>query len=379
LERIRTSRTWVTALVLGTWLVSAVAIWVSTNYHPAADATVSLSLNEVQFQTDARKLFSNERQKEVLLGGIKSLVLNGDQLRSVINQKPSRDRNLAFSGSALSRCNFSNISFGELDNLEGQNHPTVRLMWNPEAGRKTISFSLHESLAASGTSQPSASDSRAGHFTCSDLTDQAGMTVDIYGDFSKAGGDTVRIVLGDDSQVDLTPESSTAFGDTQIHVLSTIDLRRIDPESKEPKSILLDPKNLKNEAVFSAPAKTVEFSSSDLLELEPSTSFYLRRVEVDNGIRAEFSGRLSDLRSGPGEGTIVTRMPSLFDHFKGQEVVWAMIASVAAAIIGILEKAGILPGEKKKVPTESNTAGAGTAAQHAAAGSRDADSPPREE
>lgn len=348
MERQRTSRKWVTALVLGTWLVSALAIWVSTTYHPSADATVSLSLNEVEFQTDTRKLFSNERQKEVLLGGIKSLVLNSDQLRSVINQKPRSGGNLAFGGSALSRCNFSNVSFGALDNLEGQNRPRVRLIWSPEAGSKTISLRLHESLTASGTSQPSAAGSRAGHFTCTDLTDQAGKNVDIDGDFSKAGGDTIQIVLGDDSQVDLTPESSTAFGDTQIRVLSTIDLRRVDPESKESKSVLLDPKDLKNEAVFSAPAKTVEFSSSDLLELEPSTSFYLRRVEVDNGIRAEFSGRLSDVRSGPGEGTMETRMPSLFDHLKGQEVVWAMIASVAAAIIGILEKAGILPGGKEK-------------------------------
>jgi hypothetical protein len=351
----RAIRPWIAAIVIGVWLLTAAFVWISTVIHPAANVDVSLSVSELRFRTDAHKFLGPAAQREFLVSGIKFLEIRGSDLKARSDGREVSGNALVLTGDAQASCSFSDVSTSAFESVGPDPDTTVTLDWDPDSSPHSIGFTAHGPLQGTMTSQPSATHSVA-TFTCARVHMNDGPTMNVDGFFSPAGGDVLHFATGVDSRFDMSPVDPSAVGDTQIHVLDELHLSQTEPRSTEAKSVLLAPPAQRtNKVVFTDPLKEVPIPSAELLSLNPSKFFFVRKFEIRNGIQVDLSGKVTDIRLGPGSTGMETCMPTLFDHLKGQVVIWAMIASITAAIFGILERAGALPKPEPKTSNDTKS------------------------
>jgi hypothetical protein len=335
----RPMRRWVILTVLAVWSVTALGVWISTLVHPPGAAEATLSTSEVEFRTDAHSILGPSDQEELLVSELTALEIRGNELRIKVNGVDSPGGAFRLIGDPHASCSFAGVRSSSLQLAEPT---TITLLWTPQAGQRSISLKTHGTVRGTITSQPSNADSTAS-FTCTRVHVNDGPASNVDGIFSKAGGDSLSFLTARDSRLDLSPVSSSELGDTQINVLSAIRFTHIDPLSAEEKTVLLTPPTGRiNRIEFETPPKHVAIPAGDLLLITPRKDFFLRRFSIQDGIQLDFQGPVLDVRIGPGSTDLVTCMPTMFDLFKSQEVMWGLIVSITGVLIGILEKMEIL-------------------------------------
>jgi hypothetical protein len=218
------------------------------------------------------------------------------------------------------------------------------------------SFKIHShgAVTLSITAQPP-SPQVPSSFSCTkvDVVERQ-KAVAIDGTFNRQGGDSITLTTAQDVQLDFRGSKATAFGDTAIPIVGTVRLWEVGPAGDtRGKPVLLAPpsKDFKNEVVFEAVGQKIGLNTNDLLEFIPHhNDFYLRKFGVGDGIHVELHGTLEGLKLGAGLKDLHSVMPSTFDQIDARRRFLVSIPAIAAVLLGILDKMGLL---KKKNEAET--------------------------
>lgn len=338
-------RKWVVFTILGVWIATAAFIFVSTLLHPSTVATIALSVSDVTFYTDAHEILGGSDQKRLIISGINLLEVHGSNVRMVANGSEITGSSFELVGEPNAFCSFSRVATSNSITLE-QQRTIVTVGWNANDTEPSMSVKFHGSIGGALTSQPAIADSHSG-FICTGLHEQNSTVESVSGSFSEYGGDSIRFRTAADARIDLRGLNSSRVGDTQLKVINPIRFSHVAPGSSAEKTVLLEPPNgRKNQITFNEPHKLISIPPAHLLVIQPDQNFYLSRFYAHNGIQLDLGGRVRDIKVGPGNADLATCMPTMFEHLKGQEVLWCTFASISAALFGMLEKLGALPGKK---------------------------------
>jgi hypothetical protein len=331
--------------VLGVWIATAGFVFLSTRLHPSTVATAALSVSSVTFYTDAHEILGGSDQKQLIISGINLFEVHGSQVQMSMDGSEVIGSSFTLVGEPNASCSFSRVTTSNSFTLE-QPHTVVTVGWIDTATEPSMSVKFHGAIGGELTSQPSIANNLSG-FTCIGLHQQNSTVESVSGVFSEHGGDSISFRTAADARIDLLGLSSSSVGDTQLKVISPIRFSHVAPGSSEEKTVLLEPPNgRKNQITFKEPYKLISISPADLLVIQPDQNFYLSRFYAHSGIQLDLGGHVRDIKIGPGSADLATCMPTMFEHLKAQEVLWCTFASISAALFGMLEKLGILPGKK---------------------------------
>jgi hypothetical protein len=325
------------------WIATALAIIVAANVHPSTTANASLSVRKVSFRTSAKHILSPSIEEQLLISRVGTLQIRGNHMQIIgtgSHLSPAKSLNVL--GEPSASCSFYRIRSGPLD-LSGPS--IVTLEWMDTSGGKSFSLAVHGSISGTLTSQPSESHSKPG-FTCTRVRVNGGPAGNVEVKLSPEGTDSIFFVTSFDARLDFDPMPESEIGDTQVPILDEIRFSDVDPRTSEEKTVLLKPPpGYKNEVSFENLDKKVILDDADLLALHPENNFYLRQFTVKDGLQLEMHGVVTDVRVGAGAGDLQTCVPSLFDHLDNKKRVYGLIPAVAALILGVLEKMGVLRGK----------------------------------
>jgi hypothetical protein len=98
-----------------------------------------------------------------------------------------------------------------------------------------------------------------------------------------------------------------------------------------------------NQIFFASTSKSVNLDDADLFIVQPRPGFYIKTVSVEDGIQLTLEGSLQDAQKGPGTNDLKTVMPSMLDRLLNEKGAFALVPSLAALIIGVLERMGVIP------------------------------------
>ena len=90
----------------------------------------------------------------------------------------------------------------------------------------------------------------------------------------------------------------------------------------------------KNWIRFGDSGRDFSFHDRDIVVLSPvDQKFQIREVQMtEAGLRASMGGTLRDAQSGPGEGTLESRLPTLFQVLDARSRIFGAVPAVAAAL-----------------------------------------------
>ena len=331
-------RSWLAWIIGAIWILTSIAVLIAYHVHPESEARATLNVREISFSTDAKRLFGPTQDREIVVSGIASVEIQGDSIK-VTKGKPTPEtlNSVYLLGDRSSTCVFYNVRAG---GLFLSTPSRVRLIWN--GTKPLLPLGVETSTAASMTitSQPGKSG-----LTCTGVHnghDQGIVTLNAA--FSDGGGDSISIQTSEDSRVDLGPFSGNQIQAVQIPILSTVRFAHVDPHGSKEESVLLNASSPidANQIVFSPTAKSVSLDA-DLFVMRPRGPFYIKSVSIANGIHLILEGTLLEAEKGPGENALNSIMPTLLDHLLNEKGVLALIPSLVALIVGILEKMEVIP------------------------------------
>jgi len=328
-------------IIISVWIVSALLVLVATRIHPAARVNISVNVKEISFRTDARYIFDQFNEEQLLVSGLNSLRIDFSSGTSDSKgDPPNNEAALDLQGGPGTSCSFYQVRSGRIELAE----PSVVTLGAP-AGSDGKSFNLkvHGSASTTLTSMPATAEFKPG-FTCTNARIGERVAGTLERSLSSVGLDTILLMTAPDSRFDFVLASSSKVGNTQIPVLGEIRFSSIDPRSSDEKTILLPAtEGHKNEIVFEEPRSSMVLDDADLLLVIPEKDFTLRRFSIDDGIHANFYGSVRDLKVGAAANDMISRMPSYFDRLDSQKRLFGAVPALAALILGLLEKLGSLP------------------------------------
>lgn len=336
-------RPWIAWTIGGLWTGTVLAIVVATNVHPSTPANISLSVRKVSFRTSTKQILAPSIEEQLLISRVGTLQVRGNQMQVSGSGGPfSPTKSLNVLGEPSASCSFYRIHSGSLD-LGGPS--VVTLEWMGASGGKSFSLAVHGSISGTLTSEPSENHSKPG-FTCTRVRVNGGPAGNVEVKLSPEGTDSIFFVTSSDARLDFDPLPESEIGYTQVPILDEIRFSDVDPRTSEEKTVLLKPPpGYKNEVSFEKLDRKVTLDDADLLALHPEGNFYLKKFTVRDGLQLGMHGVVADVRVGGGAGDLQTCMPSLFDHLDNKKRVYGLIPAVAALILGILEKMGVLRGK----------------------------------
>jgi hypothetical protein len=314
------------------WVLTCIAVIAAKLIHPDSDVTLSLTVSQFAFNTDNTSLLSPSDSKEVLVSNLNRIDIHGPHLQ--LHNTISGD-NLGLTGTPFSHCAFYNVRVSKI----GIVPPTsTQFQWIPGHRANSVAIMNHSAQTLMMTSQPGPSG-----FTCSEVQthdDPASQQVELT--FDSAGGTNVTIATNGDSRIDLIGPCQPLKQD-QITLLGDVRVEQVDPVSGTATTVLLDPpQGATNQATFPSVAKTTPIPAHQLLSFKAGRALYLTHVEFKDGIDLTIQGKVSELRVGPGAADESNILPSLLDHYISWKGSLALIPGIAAFIIGLLEKFGVL-------------------------------------
>jgi hypothetical protein len=331
----RSSISWI---IIGVWIVSVVLVLVATRIHPAARVNISVNVKEISFRTDAKYIFDQFNEEQLIVSGLNSLRVDfsggpSDSKDDASNHEAALD----LQGGPGTSCSFYQVRSGRIELAE----PSVVTLGAPNGSDgKAFNLKVHGSASTTLTSMPATAEFKPG-FTCTNarVSDRPAGTLERS--LSTLGLDTLLLVTAPDSRFDFVLAGSSKVENTQIPVLGEIRFSSIDPRSSEEKTILLPAtERHKNEIAFEEPRNSMALDDADLLLVIPEKDFTLRRFSIDDGIHANFYGSVRDLKVGAAANDMVSRMPSYFDRLDAQKRFFGAVPALAALILGLLEKLG---------------------------------------
>lgn len=332
-------RPWVRWLVLGIWSATAIAVFASTRIHPSAVINGSLSVSEVSFQTNAKRILGPIDEEQLIVSGVARVEINGSAFKVNINNGSWSEKNhLELTGRSSATCTFYGV---HSTGIELKEPSLITLIWPGAETEGSFGIRTHGSLQANLASQASRVNLSPG-FSCTRMYAGNPEQDNIEGTFSLAGGDSVYFVTSLDARLDFRAASN--FRDTGIPILRALRFSHIEPgSSPEEKTVLLNPPaGGKNELSFEGLEKHIDLNDSDLLVVIPKNEFYLRHFNAMGGIQLSLHGTVSDVKVGAGSLDLRTVMPSLFDHLDSKKRIYGTIPAIVALLVGILEKMGVL-------------------------------------
>jgi len=317
-------------IIISVWIVSVLLVLVATFLHPAARANISVNAREISFRTDAKYIFDQFNEEQLIVSGLNSLHID------LANNEPSLD----VQGGAGTSCSFYQVRSGRIELAE----PSVVTLGAPTGSDgKTFNLKVHGAASSTITSMPATAEFKPG-LTCTNTRTGDGPAGTVERSLSSQGLDNIVLMTAADSRFDFVLAGSSKVGNTQIPVLGEIRFSSIDPRSSDEKTILLPAsEGHKNEIVFDEPSTSITLDDADLLLVIPEKDFTLRRFSIDDGIHANFYGSVRDLKVGAAANDMVSRMPSYFDRLDAQKRFFGAVPALAALILGLLEKLGSLP------------------------------------
>jgi len=341
LRRKKKLRRSVAGMIAVVWIATGVAVLAAARLRPPTAATISLSVKQMSFRTDAPHILDQINEDELIVSGLQSLRIHFETPQAVAAAgAPVRATTMEIQGELGASCSFYHVRSGRLD-FAGPSIVTV----GAAARGNSNSFFLktHGAVSANLTSQPAKSGSRPG-FTCTRTRVNGGPAGEVVGNLSPQGGDSMSFTTFPDARLDFVPSAGAEIGYTQVPILGEIQFSYIDPRSAEEKTVLLPPPaGQKNEIKFEKLDKSVTLDNADLLRVVPDNELYLRRFVIDNGIHLNLHGVVRDIRVGAGVNDMTTHMPSYFDHLDGQKRFFTAVPALVALLLGILDRMRGLP------------------------------------
>jgi hypothetical protein len=326
---LRTAIAWPIVTV---WALTCVGVVAAKMIHPQTDVTLSLAVSQFAFNTDNSSLLQPSDNKELLVSNLSYIEIQGSHLPL---HNAASAQNLDITGTTSSSCAFYNVRASGIGIVPPSN---VQFQWVPGPRRNSVAIMNHSPQTLTLTSQPGASG-----LTCASVRthdDPASQPIDLT--FDPEGGTSIDIATSGDSRIDLVGTVQTLQQD-QIRLLGSVRVEQVDPRSGVATTVLLDPPpGAPNQATFASVAKTTPISPHHLLSFQAGRALYLTHVEFKDGIHLVIQGRVSDLRVGPGAADESNIMPSLLDQCMSWRGSLALIPAIAAFILGLLEKFGLL-------------------------------------
>lgn len=304
--------------------------------HRATAASVELRVREVSFTTNAPRLLEPITAKQFLITGVSRLEVQGARFEITVRsgtEKHIVTEGFAVDGDDASSCAFYSVRASPLHLDEAS---TITLTWQ-DSGR---AFGIGSQRPLSGVLSFEASGGAPG-FTCTGMNVN-GTRVGVEARVHDSGA-TAYYSTAPDTRVDLRDPSSNAR-DTQIEVLEPIVFSQVTPGSKpQEKTVLLRGSKLRpNQIVFDDPKQTIQVDDDDIVRITPAHDFYLRSFLIAEGINLDFHGWLRDVSIGAGPGDLRSCMPSLFEQLTARNKLLGIIPSIAALLLGLLEKMGVI-------------------------------------
>jgi hypothetical protein len=331
-------RSWLAWIIASIWIVTSVGVLTAYHIHPASEARATLKISEISFSTDASRLFDTTHDREVVASGLTSVQIRGAGIRVTWrNAAEETLDNVNLRGDRSSTCVFYNVRGG---GLFLSSPSRIALIWNRT--NPTLPLGVESASPASMvlTSQPGKSG-----LTCAGVhSGENQETATLNAVFSEGGGDSISVLTSDDSRLDLGPYPDSQIQATQIPILSTIRFVHVNPRGNKEESVLLSgssPSDV-NQIAFPPISKSITLDA-DLFVITPGRGFYIKSISVTDGIHLTMEGPLLDAQKGPGGSTLSSVMPTMLDRLLNEKGAFAMVPSLVALILGILEKMGVIP------------------------------------
>jgi len=333
-------RRWIAWTIGSIWIATALAVLIAARVHPSTTANASLSVREISFRTDSRRILGPINEEQLLVSGLRSLRIQLNSAQTIrTSGPPIQATSLEIEGEPSASCSFYQVRSG---GLELSDPSIITLGWASTTGERSFNLKVHGSFSGNLTSRPSEPALRPG-FACTRVHVNGAPAGNVEANFSPQGGDSVFFATSSDARLDFDLTAQSEIGDTQIPILGELRFSDVDPRTSEEKTVLLKPPPAyKNEVSFEKLDKSVTLDDADLVVVVPKSDFYLRRFTVRDGIQLSLHGVVRDVRAGAGASDLETRMPSLFDHLDNEKRIYGVIPALAALILGVLEKMGSL-------------------------------------
>lgn len=329
-------RPWVAWLIVAVWASTAVGVLIASRLHPPTTANLSVHTRRISFKTNANRILSQSDEGQLLVTGVRSLQIQfGQQQNIQVGNTPVNGNSLNAEGDADTSCSFYLV---RSQGFEVQEPTTITLESLDSSRTDSFSLKSHGVIDDSLSSLPYARGLQSG-FECIGLHVNGGPPVNVEAHFSPGGGDSIFLATTTDTRFDISIDSQSNVGDTQIPVLGEVRFSEIDPRTSEEKSVLLQPPP---EITFEDVNRKVTSNSADLLIVIPKAGFYLRQFMVESGIQLSMHGQVRQVLAGAGAGDLHTLMPSAFDRLSNSARLFGAIPAIAGLLLGILEKMGVL-------------------------------------
>jgi hypothetical protein len=335
-EPEKTFRPWVALLVGGVWIATTLGVWIATRIHPPTTVNLSLNTRKISFLTNASHILGPSNEEQLLVSGVGSLQMQFNGARPITvgaAEKPLVS--LQAEGDSQATCSFYQI---RSSGFEVRESAVITFEVVDVSRAKSFSLKSHGLMNDNLSSRPAESGLHPG-FECRGMRVNGGPAGELEGSFSPAGGDSIYLATAPDARLDFSLVGHADVSDTQIPVLNEVRFSAIDPRTSEEKSVLLKPAP---EIFFEKVKQKVTLDPADLLVVVPNNNFYLRQLTVENGVQVSLHGVVREIRSGAGSKGLTTLMPSAFDQLDNAARIYGAIPALAALILGILEKMGLL-------------------------------------
>jgi hypothetical protein len=331
-------RSWLAWIIAAIWIFTSVGVLIASHVHPESEARATLNVSEISFSTDASRLFGPTQDREIVVSGIASVEIQGAGIRlSRRNATRETFEKVSLRGDRKSTCVFYNVRGGGLF----LSRPSrIALIWNRTSSTLPLGVESASVASMTLTSQPGKSG-----LTCTRVHfGESQETGTLNAVFSEGGGDSISLLTSEDSRVDLGPSSGSQIQATQIPILSTVRFTHVDPRGTKEESVLLSGSSSSdvNQIAFLSTSKTVNMDA-DLFVIRPRGGFYIKSISVTNGIHLILEGPVLDAQKGPGGSALSSVMPTALDRLLNEKGAFALVPSLVALIVGLLEKMGVIP------------------------------------
>jgi hypothetical protein len=309
-------RRWVRWTVLSVWGLTAATVLMMANVRRNTPITLRVAASEIAFDTTAGQLLHAASYDDVILSRVRVVEITsatGDYRR--------------LEGDSFGSCSFANVR-AEAIRLTKPSRVQLR------AGGDSLSVKATESMEGRLTSQASPSRSSV---TCTRVG-----TGTYAADLSSGGGDGIVFATAENGGIDVSARP-LVVEDRQIPITGPLRFTAIDGRTGDEKSALLAGTDAEvNQVSFERTDEELPVDPADVLVVEPAGSFWLRSVSTADGLRLSFRGLVQDVRLGGGAGDLQSVMPTLLDEWIALKGMLALIPAVAAGVIALLERAGLL-------------------------------------
>lgn len=334
-ENAKTTRLWIKWTVAAVWLLTAIAAITLSLIHTPTTATVTLHVREIHFRTDPWTILDAADQIQFTVSGPARL-----RIASVPAPGSVRELDLNAATGAAS-CSFYSVRTGPLRLVKDTD---IAILWPNNADAD--SFAIRVLDPVSGNIFAKHQGQNRASFVCTGVSDAINPSDTIQGDLS----DNFDSSFSTTGYAQLVyHELSTGSLGGNVRVTGKIRVGHIDPTGTgEETAALLEPlAGQANQIVFDRFSRPLTVNTGDILEIVPDSDFYLRKIRVNQGIELEFHGTVKEIHVGAGAEQNENWMPSLFDLLDTKKRVFAVVPSIAAFVLGLLESLGMLPKKRE--------------------------------